>query len=388
MLSEQESQLICRIYDAALDSSLWAEVLQSIVDITHSNTAIFTACDQLNPGHDFVFSHQIPQEGLIAYQDERVKVVDMKLHRSLWQQAGVGDVVKQDLSHYGSMPKHSDEFLFYDKCMRVTDIAYVGAVLLEEGKHRWSVLGVHRHPRSQIYNAKELQVLSRLGKHLRRALQIHRQLSAVKQENRELYQLLDCLGTGVIILDQERRICYSNPEAARILEHSSLLYPDSHNCLQTSSRFQPALNHAIDSALLQPVTAERDEQGGGVIGLYDEGTQDKPLMLTVVPLSRYPQFDAWKTQHHVAVFMTEHSKRQQLAKSFMQDTYGLSERQFQLCELFLNGMDFEEIAEHLEISLQSVRTYFKSIFAKTHCDGQVSLLRLLMGLTQNFEHIV
>ena len=387
MLSEQESIIIVKIYDAALQPTLWPEVLQEIVVFTNSKTAIFTALDQLNPNHDFVFTHQIPQVGLDAYQEERIQVIDMQLHVPLWQQAGVGGIVNQDLSHYAHMPTDSDQFVFYDKCLKPADIVYFGGVLLEEGKHRWSVLGIHRALQSQPYTDDELTVLARLGTHLRRALQIHRQLSVVQHENQELYKLLDCLNVGVMILDQQKCIRYSNLNATKILEKSALLYPNQFNHLKTNTRFQAQLDQYIDSALYQQKSVNVIDCGG-VLGLY-ENEQDHPLMLTVVPLSKMPQ---WGVHHiaqpHVVVFLTERSQQRQLAKQFMHNTYDLSKRELQLCELFLNGLELDEIAQHCDISIQSVRTYFKNIFSKTHCNGQVELIRLLNGLTLDFEHIV
>ncbi|MCH7336514.1 LuxR C-terminal-related transcriptional regulator [Acinetobacter sp. NIPH 2699] len=363
MLSEDENNIIGRIYDAALNPQLWPDVLKNIVEMTASKTAIFTALDQLNPDYDFVFTHQIPIEGLNAYQDEHIKVIDMKLHTQLWQQVGVGGIVKQNLASYAQMPQYSDQYIFYEKCLKPTNIIHIGAVLLEEGKHRWSVLAVHRSPQCRAFRDDELETLTRLATHLRRALQIHRQLSSVKQENRELYQILDCLKTGVIILGEDKQICYSNPKATQILEHSSLLFPDQYNRLKTLLHFQNQLNEAIDSALYPQVTANTF-QYGGVIGLYEQ-PQDTPLMLTVVPLSNVKLAAISDISHQrVAVFLTETSKQKLLAKPFMHDCYGLSKRELQICELFLNGYNLEQIAEYCEISLQTVRTYLKKFFPK------------------------
>lgn len=126
---EQESKLIGMIYDAALDETRWSDVLAELVVYTESKTAIFVSLDQLNPEYDFVYSHQIPEVGLAAYQDERVKVIDMRLHTPLWQEVGVGGVINMDLSGYASMPQSSDEFIFYDKCLKPTEVYYITAVL-------------------------------------------------------------------------------------------------------------------------------------------------------------------------------------------------------------------------------------------------------------------
>ena len=50
----QESHIIGMIYDAAMDTKLWPNVLEAIVEYSESNSAIFTVLDQLNPDYNFI----------------------------------------------------------------------------------------------------------------------------------------------------------------------------------------------------------------------------------------------------------------------------------------------------------------------------------------------
>src|SRR5690554_4262149 len=227
-MKEQEHQIIGLIYDAAMDTRLWPQVIEAIVHYTNSKTAIFTALDQLSPSYDFVHTYNIPQACIDAYQDERIKVIDMKLHAPLWQQIGVGDTIEQNLQSYGQMPG-TDEYIFYERCLEPTGICHIAAVLLDQGQHRWAVLGIHRAPDAQPYSPEEHEFLKRIGKHLRRALQIHRQINLIQQDNLSLYTVLDSLKTGIVLLDQNLCLSYSNPVAQKMLDQSSCLDLDIHN---------------------------------------------------------------------------------------------------------------------------------------------------------------
>ncbi|MEW9149954.1 hypothetical protein AB2762_04855 [Acinetobacter indicus] len=57
----------------------------------------------------------------------------------------------------------------------------------------------------------------RIGKHLRRALQIHRQLCQAKQQKLALGHILDHLKTGVLLLDQQSCLIYSNKRLKQFL---------------------------------------------------------------------------------------------------------------------------------------------------------------------------
>ena len=130
MKLEQENNLIAKIYDAALLPALWLEVIEDIVSYTKSKSAIFTGLDQLNPGYDFVHTYNIPNESLAAYQDERIRVIDMKLHMPLWNDIEMGDALNQNCQHYAERPG-TDHYVFYEKCLKPTGVCYLAGVLLD-----------------------------------------------------------------------------------------------------------------------------------------------------------------------------------------------------------------------------------------------------------------
>lgn len=385
MLPKQENNIIGMIYEAALQPVLWEKVLAEVVNYTKSNTAIFTALDQLNPDNDFFYSFNVPQEGLQAYQDERIKVIDMNLHAPLWQNTGVGGVVSADFSGYANMYGR-DEHVFYEKCLKPTGICYVSSVLLEQGKYQWAIFTCHRSPDSTPYTADELEVLKRLGIHVRRALQIHRQLSASLKDKHDLHAILDYLKAGVILLDQQSSLEYANAQAKAIMEKSSLLWLDKYNRLKTLSRFQTQLTQCILGASL-PSDIEKNIEVGGVLAIYDEKDQ-KPLMLSIVPFSYLSARSVSdSSQQKVAVFITAPGDSYQLAAEFLKQKYNLSKKELQICELFVNGYSMDELQEQCGLTLSSLRTYFKYILAKTDCSSKVELMHLLMATTIGFQHI-
>lgn len=390
---ELESKLIGMIYDAALDEKRWSDVLEMLVAYTESKTAIFVSLDQLNPEYDFVYSHQIPAVGLAAYEDERIKIIDMRLHTSLWQKAGIGGTIGIDLSGYALMPPDSDEFIFYDKCLKPTGISCFAGILLDVGQYRWGIIAVHRSPSESKYTQHELDILKRLGTHLRRALQIYRQLSLVTQQNQDLYRLLDCLKIGIILLDQHSQLIYTNQNAQKVIEKSKLIKIDQFNRITTLKESQVQLNQYIQSALFyDQVKADLTQFDasaiGGVLTLTDRGSEQK-LMLSVVPCAKVlPQTKVGEQiSQRVAIFITETNQYIELATVYLKQSYMLSNREIQICELFVNGFKLEEIAEQSGLTLSSVRTYLKQIYAKTTCNTQAELMKFLMSTAVAFEHI-
>lgn len=381
MLAEQENKVIGMIYDAALDPKLWQGVLAEIVDLTKSTTSIFTTTDQLCPNYDFVFTHNIPFESIQAYQDEQVKVLDMRLHAPLWSEKTLGDTVLNTFAHYAAMPIDSDEFLFYEKCAKPTNISHVAAVLLERSVYSWAVFAVHRAPMLKAYNEQEEKILKRLGKHIRRALQIYRQMRKLEEDKNNINRVLDHFKIGVILLNSSSKITYSNAVARSLLEKAQLLEVDKNNNLRTLKEFQNKLNQLINGALFEENNCP-SEENGGVLAVYDRDNIFS-LMLSILPFSENKE----QKNKQVAVFITQTNQPLYIAKDYLAQKYKLAKREIDVCELFVNGLSLELIAQQMNITYGTVRMYIKSIFAKTGCSSQVELMQLLISIKIEFEHI-
>ncbi|HEX5381777.1 MAG TPA: helix-turn-helix transcriptional regulator [Acinetobacter sp.] len=386
---EQEHVMIEMIYEATMDPTLWQQVLIRLVEYTGSQSAIFTAIDQLNPKFNFTFTHNISAATLAAYHDEKIQMIDMQLHAPILKQQGLGEPVVLDWSAYAQRQGQA-EYSFYEKCVAPSGIGSAQGILLETGQYRWAVLGIHRAETVPIYQQQETELLKRLSKHFRRALQIHRQLSLVQQENLDLYKLFDALKTGVILLDENACLLYANTQAQRILETCQELSLDHFNRLKAVTPYHVQLEQYLSSARFQDSSSTHHQgiHAGGVLAIQS-AQKSQVLMVSVVPFSSVWQNlpNQQQIEQKVAVFLTEPDKHYQLAGDFLKQHYQLSQREVKICQLFVDGYNLEAIAEECTLTLSSVRTYMKYIFAKTECSTQVELFRLLVGLSLDFEHI-
>lgn len=91
-------------------------------------------------------------------------------------------------------------------------------------------------------------------------------------------------------------------------------------------------------------------------------------------------------QHQISVFLTDKHQHYALSKAYLQQSYHLSKREFELCELLLNGCKLEEIAEHCGVTLSSVRTYFKIFMKKPNATPKLNSC-IFNGLNIHLEHI-
>jgi tRNA(Ile)-lysidine synthase TilS/MesJ len=86
-----------------------------------------------------------------------------------------------------------------------TNVSHVAAVLLERSAYSWAVFAVTVHHNWMNIRTGR-KILKRLGVHLRRALQIYRQMTILQEDKKNIYQVLDHFKIGVILINQDYRL--------------------------------------------------------------------------------------------------------------------------------------------------------------------------------------
>jgi DNA-binding CsgD family transcriptional regulator len=386
-LFDAESRLIGDIYDAALNPGLWPRVLEQLATLTESNSAVLTALDRLNPAYTVAFTHNIPAEPFQVYREARLDVIDMELHVPPMLAGGLGSIFCSTQA-YGSQ----EEYIrrageFYERCLAPSNIYYLKGMLLDHGEFRAATLGVHRPRDWSPMGREQVALMARLASHFRRALQIHRQLTEVRQQNAAFYHMLDGLVAGVLLLDGAGRLRYANPSAETFLRRHHGLAVSAQGELRAADA---AANAALQALLRTAISTGRREgpfrATDNVLGL--PAAEGRLLMLTVTPLSEMTGYAEFASDGvAAAVFVTDPAARHTLSRRLLRESFGLAERECDLCEAFLNHATLEGTAQACGLSLASVRTYLKSIYEKTGRHSQAELMRLLAGLRLDFEHI-
>lgn len=387
--ANDEHHLIGDIYDAALNPALWSGILGRIAGLVNASSAIITALDTLNADYTLALTHNIPEEALRTYREAGLDALDMEVNGAPLIQQGIGSMFYSSEA-YGTQ----EEYIrrcgdLYHKCFVPSNIHYLSGTLLDHGNFRCALLGIHRPAQATAFTHEQVAPLTRLGPHIRRALQIHRQLTGVQRQNAQLYCMLDGLTTGVILLNRHGQIRYTNAQAERLLGQHGSLRVTVREGLQAA---QPAQDDELRQLIQEAVATGRREKiihedGGGVMGLRQRPGAP-PLMLTITPLSELAGYGELASDGiAAAIFLSDPHARHSLSRKLLKNSYNLTERECDLCEAFVNHASLETMATACGLSISSLRSYMKTIYEKTRQHSQAELMRLLMGLILDFEHI-
>lgn len=173
----------------------------------------------------------------------------------------------------------------------------------------------------------------------------------------------DRLPGGILALDSAKRIGFMNKEGAKLLAAGTLLVADAAGRCRGFTPQQTATLHRTinkvlkdgEPAVLAMIDGLGERRYSILVDLDDRGRLDA-VLLFVRDIDRYP-VPSVDTLKRLFDFSASEAK---LA-----------------CEL-ATGFDLKEAADRMHISVQTARTYLKTVFGKTRTHRQAELVRILV----------
>lgn len=381
---EREYNLIGTIYDAALDKSLWPGIMASLASACDADTSGIVAMDSLNPDYNLFYYHGFSNELIMEMFQEQMHLAQYDFMGRQWMDHLDEGVPSSSDEFFGSMEAYQAAGGRYVEFVNRHGLYHQAPVVLERTEFRQTGLGLN-NGRGKPFHREQLARLSRLAPHMRRALQIHRQLSYAAQPNHQLYAILGALPVGVLLLNQDAQVMFANAQAEACLEQTQALRVGIDGQMLAS---EPAQRKELERLVRGAIATRQGLQGnaGGVIGLCSP-QRATPVMFSIVPLSAAGHAGQMPGSFAAAIFVTDPAQHQQLSTRLLRDSFQLSPREIDICQRFLNQPELTAISRQSGLTVPSLRSVLKTIYEKTGQHSQAELMRLLKGLCVNFLHI-
>ncbi|MCC7167922.1 MAG: response regulator [Rhodospirillales bacterium] len=177
---------------------------------------------------------------------------------------------------------------------------------------------------------------------------------------------LDRLPIAVLALDADRRVIFMNKQGALLLSNKRGLTVDSAGICRTLwPDATKALGAAIDRVLAGQDTA--------VLPLPLADVEERLSLL--VTAAKAEDGDA-----KILFYVQDPQKANIPAAEHLRSLFGLTKAEAELARCLAQGCDLSEAAGLNNITVNSARTYLKSVFSKTNTNRQADLVRLLLTL--------
>lgn len=362
-----QERLMEQLYEGVLTDEGWSEALRTVSEVTRSPQASVIVYDEQSQAVAISETFGMPEETLRAY-NEHYNLLDeaRPLVKSIapggwyFDRRDLGERAMQRSAFYQDFFLHHD--IASTLCNRLLTEGSVGAYL-----------SLQRSPGQPNFDDREIAGFTRFIPHVQRAVRIRTHLRRLADRAGLASMALDRLRVPLLVLDEQRRILLANAEAEALLQRSPNLQV-RHGCLHAQGLRAGQLEQLLHTACGQTGPAIAD--GALIVDAWGRPT----LQLLVLPLPvRLQTFNRWARPLALAL-LQDPNQPQTVQQHLLQQLYGLTPAESRIAQALGQGDTLGQAAQRLGVSLGTVRTQVKAVFAKTGIHRQADLVRLLSAL--------
>jgi DNA-binding CsgD family transcriptional regulator/PAS domain-containing protein len=249
------------------------------------------------------------------------------------------------------------------------------SAILLRSKHRMATIGLGTRIEHGPVSQDELDILSMLTPHVRRALTISDLIDMKNLAADTFERMLDSLQIGVVAVDARYRIRHANQAASEMLASGDPLTTRNGKVVVTASSVSTiTLHEAIARAAMDEVTMAGS--GAGVPLRFGDG---RPAIGHVLPLRRGARRQGMGAGVAAAIFIATPTDAQLAPLDALIALYGLTEAEARVLARIAEGQNRGQAAASLAIADSTVKSH--RIFSKTGTSTQPELVRLLTSLS-------
>lgn len=368
------------IYEAALDAERWPEILADIrTRIGASAYSLFTLASAEGQKPELLTCN-IDPDWSKAYREYWWQ------HDAWIQGAITRGLAAPGLTLSGSMLVDSKAFqkgAWFNEALRQQDMGDLLTTTLwsQEDPGPQLVLSFYRSPRAERFGSSEINHLTTLSGHLRRAFRLSLSGAQLSESLQRQKSVLDGISQPLLILDDQRKITSLNEAAESLLSthpcdllqirHNRLMEVGQRACPSLEAAFEWARTHSgkpISIAFVVPTSH----------GSLNTGSAR--LMKLRQPPSRNFRLEE-RDRYMLQLDLAESPPAESL-RAFA-DLFGLTQAEFRVIALMIEDYSPGSIAEHLGISLPTVRTHLQRIRQKTGTRRFTDLIRLALAASKS-----
>jgi len=359
--------LVSMAYDAALDERKWPPFLDAFARAVGGCSSMLRSADVQAGKAEFVASVGYDPAWQSAYCKHFVKqdYLTLALNQFKLGEVKSGDQVFSQ-SEQRKTEFYNDYFIPQDK------VHALGSLLAKDG-NQTLIFAAQRGKRAGAFGENEAHLMGVLAPHVTRAVQVHRKISSVTAEKNWALGALDHLRMGVILTNSSGTPLFVNRAAEQMLTPSQGI-GIYHNRLVLNTTLQSARLHKLiaDAAQGTPGTTT----GGDMRIAMSQPGEFLHCMVTPISLGLSARLNISFASGCAAVFLSNPGGLQ-LPPKRLAVLYGLSPAEARLAAKLAALRSMEQAADDLCVTINTVRSQLKSVFAKTGAQSQPELLMLL-----------
>jgi DNA-binding CsgD family transcriptional regulator/PAS domain-containing protein len=355
-----------RVYDAALDQSLWPDVVGRSADFVGGTAATFLSQDPVAEVGKLHCAVRIDPHYQQLYLDKYATLDPAPVKRFLTeieQPVAAADLIPE-------LPKTR----FYREWMRPQGIVDWVSAVIEKSATSVTKFAVIHLERNGLVDVQTQQRMRLIVPHIRRALLISRLLDLKARQSASFADTLDGLDAGMYLVDAHGRLIHANAAGNAILDAGDLLSAPAGRLVGCEAQADRTLQEVFAAA------AEGDAALGikgiavPLIGKHGERYVAHALPLTSGARRRSSiVFGA-----AVVLFVRKVALAASLPK-VIGATFKLTPTELRVLLAMVELGGVPQVATTLGVGRATVRTHVNRLFRKTGVARQADLVKLVAG---------
>lgn len=366
------SSLLEALYSGHFETPPWQHFLEQLRTLTGGRLVALGFCrpNPEHPGATFFTGDDLEGMNLRRYAEE---------YSALDPFVNLPDgtpVTLEDMLPMAALR----ETAFYRDFLRPFDVAQVLGLDIHDQGRVALLLRVQRSEQAPRFGEDEKALFALLEPHLRQVLRAVQRDRERVSEHSLFESITGHLEMGTILLDRQCRVAYSNPVARHLLERGDGLREIQGGLVATSRADNRDLQVLLEACC---AAGEGNTSLARAISLPRPG-QESGLHLLVKPLSPAaedalaPEFRGDEHAARAVVYIRIPDPLDAGHKDLLEQLFALTPSEARLALALANGMNLDEIAEHLCVSRNTLRTQLRTTFQKTGVNQQSALVSLVL----------
>jgi DNA-binding CsgD family transcriptional regulator len=242
-------------------------------------------------------------------------------------------------------------------------------------------ISIYRGLQSKYPKAETLTTIKMILPHLRAALQLRSQLSAIDNSAKNYVEVLDSLNAGVVLVNDRRECIFVSRKVEQMCSANDGLYIRNSRLGAEGSADHQVLCSLIDRAIALAAGKLTRPCGTASVARRNGGS----LKISATSLSPEARLGQLATSRRAvaALFIRDPDDDGASLAQILTATYALTGAETRLALQLFEGYSLAQAAERHSVSLETVRVQLKAIFSKTAIRRQSELVGLLSRVIAN-----
>jgi DNA-binding CsgD family transcriptional regulator/PAS domain-containing protein len=366
LVTDQLTELLGAIYDAAGDAALWGEFLRKLARTTRADSAALVMHQPGRDEHAVVAGWNMDPQGTRLYNEY------YGLH-DIWAKR-----VRPDLRGYVCTSESlcpqpeltSTEF--YNDFLTRHHITHGLFGIIENDVTRLSSVSLYRDTRSGGFETSEMKVVSLVLPHVQQALRLHFQFAELQARTQNTESALNMLTVGVVFVGSDGKIVQMNSKAEDLLRKKDgmMLVHErlSAAAHEEATRLRATIRDAVRTS------NGKGTRSGGIVPVSRK--KGRPLSVRVAPVRN----SGLSLVHEpsAVIFISDPDQKVELPADLLHRYYGLTMAEARLTMVLVEGRSLKEAADICDVTHNTAKSQLKSIFVKTNVQRQSELVKVLL----------